>query len=327
MWNHSIISDFIIVGFPGLQDYQNILFIVFLALFLVTFIGNVTILLLVVADQRLHTPMYIFLWNLALLDVLMALALIPKLLSVFLSHKTVSFTECFVQMYFVISFGATEIFLVAAMAYDRYVAVVKPLHYNVIINFKTCLTIIISVWVFGFIVPIVTVTTAAFLPYCASKEIMHCFCDYPAVISLACADVTFYANFTLCLAMVVVYVPLLFVLWTYCRIVYAVIQLKSAESRKKAFSMCISHVIIVLMYYISCAIVYIGLRINNISYDGRIFIGGLNYFFTPMVNPIIYSLRNEQIKAAVQKYLNLYALFHKTDKRTSAVVHKTVTES
>uniref|UniRef100_A0A8C4TB84 Olfactory receptor n=1 Tax=Erpetoichthys calabaricus TaxID=27687 RepID=A0A8C4TB84_ERPCA len=294
-----------------LQDYQNILFIIFLALFLVTFIGNVTILLLVVADQRLHTAMYIFLWNLALLDVLMAVTLIPKLLSVLLSHKTVSFIECFVQMYCVIFFGATELFLVAAMAYDRYVAVVKPLHYNVIINFKTCLTIVTSVWVSGIMIPTITVIPVAFLPYCASKEIMHCFCDFPTVISLACADITFHSNFMFCLAMVGVYGPLLFVLWTY------LIKLKSAESRKKAFSMCISHVIIVLMYYLSCAMVYIGLRINNISYDGRIFIGGLNYFFTPMVNPIIYSLRNEQIKAAAQKYLNLYTLFHRTDKMPS----------
>ncbi|XP_028646179.1 olfactory receptor 10A2-like [Erpetoichthys calabaricus] len=318
-------SDFIIVGFPGLQDYQNILFIVFLALFLVILIGNVTILLLVVADQRLHTPMYIFLWNLALLDVLVAVSIIPKLLSVFLSHNTLSFTECFVQMYFALSFGAIELFLVAAMAYDRYVAVVKPLHYNVIINFKTCLTIIASVWVMGVIVVSITVIPVTLLPYCASKYIMHCFCDYPAVISLACTDVTFYANCTFSLAMIAVYGSLLFVLWTYCRIVNAVIKLKSAESRKKAFSMCISHVIVVLMFYISCSTVYIGLKINNISYDGRIFIGGLNYFFTPMVNPIIYSLRNEQIKAAVQKYLNLYTLFHRKDK-ISSTVHSTAAE-
>ncbi|KAG2457213.1 OR5F1 protein, partial [Polypterus senegalus] len=125
------ITDFILIGFPGLQDYNNILFGFFLVLFLVTCIGNLCILGLVILDQQLHTPMYFFLWNLALLDILMVTAITPKLLAVFLEHKTISFAACFVQMYMVISFGATEILLVAAMAYDRYVAVVKPLHYNI----------------------------------------------------------------------------------------------------------------------------------------------------------------------------------------------------
>uniref|UniRef100_A0A8C4SSA4 Olfactory receptor n=1 Tax=Erpetoichthys calabaricus TaxID=27687 RepID=A0A8C4SSA4_ERPCA len=280
------------------SGWSNILFAAFLTLFLVTCTGNLSILCLVILDQRLHTPMYFFLWNLALLDVLIATALIPKMLAVFLSHNTVSFAECFLQMYFVISFGLTEIFLVAAMAYDRYVAVVKPLHYNVIINLKTCITMAATVWILGFIIPLIPVALASYLPFCGSNKIMHCFCDYPAVISLACADVEEHAIGSLCLALTVIYVPFLFVLWTYFKIITSVLKLKTQESHKKAFSMCLSHVIIVLMYYISSAIVYIGLRIDSISYDGRIFIGGLNYFFTPMANPMIYSLRNKKIKAA-----------------------------
>ncbi|KAG2457214.1 olfactory receptor 6N1-like [Polypterus senegalus] len=302
------ITDFILIGFPGLQDYKNILFGFFLVLFLVTCTGNLCILGLVILDQRLHTPMYFFLWNLALLDVLMVTAITPKMLAVFLEHNTISFAACFVQMYMIISFGATEILLVAAMAYDRYVAVVKPLHYNVIINLKTCIVIAATVWMLGFLMPLIPVTLASYLPFCGSNQIMHCFCDYPTVISLACTDVSSHAIGSLCLVLIVVYVPFIFVLWTYLNIITSVIKLKTEESHKKAFSMCFSHVIVVLLYYISTAIDYIVLRIDSISYDGRILIGGLNYFFTPMVNPMIYSLRNKKIKAAAQKYFRIYVL-------------------
>uniref|UniRef100_A0A8C4SR69 Olfactory receptor n=1 Tax=Erpetoichthys calabaricus TaxID=27687 RepID=A0A8C4SR69_ERPCA len=313
------ITDFILIGFPGLQDYNNILFRFFLALFLVTCIGNLCILGLVILDQRLHTPMYFFLWNLALLDILMVTAIIPKLLAVFLQQKTISFAACFVQMYMVISFGATEILLVAAMAYDRYVAVVKPLHYNVIINLKTCIVIAATVWILGFLMPLIPVTMASYLPFCSSNQIMHCFCDYPTVISLACTDVSSHAIGSLCLVLIVVYVPFIFVLWTYLKIITSVIKLKTEGShKKKAFSMCLSHVIIVLMYYISTAIVYIGLRIDSISYDGRIFIGGLNYFFTPMANPMIYSLRNKKIKAAVRKYFRLSNILPEIKQNSSS---------
>ncbi|KAG2457216.1 olfactory receptor-like protein OLF3 [Polypterus senegalus] len=302
------ITEFILIGYPGLQDYNNILFGFFLVLFLVTCIGNLCILGLVILDQRLHTPMYFFLWNLALLDILMVTAIIPKLLAVFLEHKTISFTACFVQMYMIIFFGATEILLVAAMAYDRYVAVVKPLHYNVIVNLKTCILIAATVWILGFLIPLIPVIMASYLPFCGSNQIMHCFCDYATVTSLACTDVSSNAIGSLGFIIIFVYTPFIFVLWTYLKIITSVIKLKTEESHKKAFSMCFSHVIVVLLYYFSRAIDYIVLRIDSISYDGRILIGGLSYFFTPLVNPMIYSLRNEKIKAAAQKYFRIYVL-------------------
>uniref|UniRef100_A0A8C4TEK4 Olfactory receptor n=2 Tax=Erpetoichthys calabaricus TaxID=27687 RepID=A0A8C4TEK4_ERPCA len=311
----TLLTDFEIVGFPGLQDYKPALFAGFLTLFLVTLIANLLILILVALDQRLHVPMYFFLWNLSLLDILISIAIIPKLLAVLLGYSgTISLSACFGQMYFIISIGATENCLVAAMAYDRYVAVVKPLHYNVIINLKTCLVIAAIVWILGFLIPASSVTLASFLPYCASNRILHCFCDYPAVVSLACADITDHANGALGVAMLAIYVPFVFVLWSYFRIVLSVLKLKTAESRAKAFSMCSSHLIVVLLYYSSTAIVYIGLRINNISYDGRIFIGGLNYFLIPMVNPMIYSLRNEKMKEAAKKYMKFQFLISKKPK-------------
>ncbi|MBN3309398.1 OR6N2 protein, partial [Amia calva] len=309
-------SYFIIVGVPGLQEHYTTLFLIFLLLFLATILGNLMIVVLVSLDPRLHTPMYIFLWNLAVLDVLVTITIIPKLLAVLWGKNRISFTGCFLQMYFFISVTATEVFLVAAMAYDRYMAVVKPLHYNTIISTRVCLTMTTTVWALGFLVPLVSLVLASSVPFCTSNYVLHCFCDYPSVMSLACADVTAQVNFALLLVMIGVWGPFLFVLWSYYRIIMSVLKMKTVESRKKAFSMCSSHVVVVVLHYVSRAVVYIGLRVDSISPIGRIFIGALYYFLTPLVNPIIYSLRNEKIKAAAQRYFGLKFVFPHTAKNT-----------
>ncbi|MBN3303994.1 OR6N2 protein, partial [Amia calva] len=309
-------SDFIIVGMPGLQEHYTTLFFIFLLLFLATFLGNLLILVLLSLDPRLHTPMYFFLWNLALLDMLLTTTIIPKLLVVLLGHNRISFAGCFLQMYFYISISATEMFLVAAMAYDRYVAVVKPLHYNSIINSRVCLTMMSTVWALGFLSPVVSVAPASSVPFCTSNNILHIVCEYPSIMSLACADVSAQVNLTLLIAMVVTWGAFLFVLFTYCRIIIAVVKMKTVESRKKAFFMCSSHVVVVVLYYGSTAVEYIGLKVDSISPDGRIFIGGLNYFLTPLVNPIIYSLRNEKIKAAAKRYFRLKSAFPRCVKNS-----------
>uniref|UniRef100_A0A8C4SRM8 G-protein coupled receptors family 1 profile domain-containing protein n=1 Tax=Erpetoichthys calabaricus TaxID=27687 RepID=A0A8C4SRM8_ERPCA len=293
------------------------LFVGFLLLLLITLTTNLLILFLVLLDHRLNTPMYFFFCNLSILDILTATSIIPKLLVVLSGHdKTISFAACFGQMYFIVSFGSTENYLVAAMAYDWYIAVVKPLHYNVIINFKKCMLIMMIVWILGFLIPLVFLILAINLPYCASNRIMHCFCDYPSVISLACADITDHVNGSFGVALIAIYVPLLFVLWTYVRIIISVLKLKSTASLAKAFSMCSSHMTVVLMYYVASSVVYAGLKIEGISYDGRIFIGGLNYFLMPMVNPMIYSLRNEKMKEAAQRYIHLKFLFPQNAKNS-----------
>ncbi|MBN3318650.1 OR1C1 protein, partial [Atractosteus spatula] len=300
--NITLHSEFIIMGLPILQEQDTALFIIFLILFLATFLGNLLIVLLITFDQHFHTPMYFFLWNLAVLDILLSTSAIPKMLVGLLGNKIISFSGCFAQMYFLISFTAIEGFLVAAMAHDRYVAVVKPLHYNTLINTKACITMMSTAWVLGFLAPLLSVVLASTLSFCGSNFILHIVCDYHSVMSLACGDVTAQMNFTLSIAMLSIYVPFLYVLWTYCRIIASVMKLKIVEGRKKAFSMCSSHVTVVFLYYASGAVVYIGLREERIPPDGCIFIGGLNYFLTPLLNPIIYSLRNEKIKAAVQMY-------------------------
>uniref|UniRef100_W5NP08 Olfactory receptor n=1 Tax=Lepisosteus oculatus TaxID=7918 RepID=W5NP08_LEPOC len=300
--NVTLHSEFIIMGLPGLQEHNSALFIFFLILLLATFLGNLLIMVLISLDHRLHTPMYFFLWNLAVLGVLTVVTLLPKLLVVLSSHdKTISFSGCFAQIYFFTTFAVVEVFLLAVMAYDRYVAIVKPLHYNNIMSSKVCITMMSSVWFMGFIIPLTSVVLASTLPFCSSNLILHIVCDYPTVMSLACGDVTAQLNLALSLAMVVVYIPVPFVLWSYFRIVWLVVKMKTVESRKKAFSMCSSHIVLVFLYYASGTLVYIGLRVKSIPPDGHIVIGAVYYFLTPLVNPIIYSLRNENIKAAAHR--------------------------
>ncbi|XP_066563571.1 olfactory receptor 6N2-like [Amia ocellicauda] len=302
-------SYFIIVGVPGLQEHYTTLFLILLLFFLTTILGNLLILVLLSLDPRLHTPMYFFLWNLALLDMLLTVIVTPKLLAVLLGHNRISFTGCFLQMYFFISVSATEVFLVAAMAYDRYVAVVKPLHYNSIISTRVCLTMTTTVWVLGFLLPVLSVVLASSVPFCASIHILHVLCEYPSVMTLACSDVTAQVTFAMLLVNMGSWGPFVFVLFTYGRIIISVVKMKTVESRKKAFFMCSSHIVVVMLYYITTAMVYIALRVDSISPDGRVLIGGLYYFLTPLVNPIIYSLRNEKIKAAAQRYFGLKSAF------------------
>ncbi|XP_006643050.2 olfactory receptor 6N1-like [Lepisosteus oculatus] len=304
--NRTLHSEFIIVGLPGLQEHYIALFIFFLILFLAIIMGNLLILVLVALDHGLQTPMYFFLGNLSLLDILLTSTVIPKLLAVLLHHNNIiSFSGCFIQMHFFIAFAAIEGFLVAAMSYDRYAAIVKPLHYNTLINTKVCLKMASTIWVLGVFAPLLSVVPASTLPFCGSNLILHIVCDYRTVMSLACGDVTVHVNFTLLMAMMSIYIPFLYVLWTYCRIIASVMKLKTVVSRKKAFSMCSSHVAVVFLYYVSSAVVYIGLRVESIPPDGRIFVGAVYYFLTPLLNPIIYWLRNEKIKAAAQRYFSL----------------------
>nr|XP_015194675.1 PREDICTED: olfactory receptor 6N2-like [Lepisosteus oculatus] len=187
------------------------------------------------------------------------------------------------------------------MAYDRYVAVVKPLHYNNLISTKACITMMFTAWMLGFLGPLLPILLASTLPFCGSNFILHIVCDYHSVMSLACGDFTAQVNFTLSIAMLSINVPFLYILWTYCRIIASVMKLKIMESRKKAFSMCSSHVTVVFLCYGSGAVVYIGLRVERIPPDGRIIIGGFNYLLTPLLNPIIYSLRNEKLQVAFQR--------------------------
>uniref|UniRef100_A0A8C4SQE0 G-protein coupled receptors family 1 profile domain-containing protein n=1 Tax=Erpetoichthys calabaricus TaxID=27687 RepID=A0A8C4SQE0_ERPCA len=296
----STVTEFELVCFPGFQDNKMFLFFGFFVLLLITLTSNLVFILLVSLDHRLHTPMYFFLCNLSLLDIMMAISITPKLLAVFRGYNKINFSDCFLQLYFIISSGCTENFLFAAMAYDRYIAVVKPLHYNMIINGKKCFLIMVITWILGFLFPAANTILASILPFCASNKIMHCYCDLPALLSLACAEITDQADGLFGLAVIANYVPLIYVLWSYVKIVLCVLRLKTTESRTKAFSMCSSHIVMVVMNYVFAFIMFIELKME---------VGILNCLLIPMVNPMIYSLSNQKLKEAAKKLWTLLKAF------------------
>ncbi|XP_039601957.1 olfactory receptor 6N1-like [Polypterus senegalus] len=296
-------QEFLLAGIPGLQAHQNLLFIAFLLVYLGVMVGNLLILYLVFQDRRLHTPMYFFLCNLALLDIVISNTIVPKMFAVILlEDRIISFSGCFLQMYLILSVGSTENLILIIMAYDRYVAIMKPLHYHLIINGKLCVLLTVGAWGLGYLVSFVPLINALLLSYCGPNNIEYCYCDYPTVVSLACADVTNIINTNFILDMCIINISLLLIIVSYLKIILNVYFI-NPEDCWKAFSTCSTHLIVVLTFYFSLDFIYITFTTGNISADARIIIGVIIYLLMPLLNPIIYSLRNKEIKQAAKKYL------------------------
>ncbi|XP_078515127.1 olfactory receptor 2AT4-like [Lissotriton helveticus] len=297
-------TDFILTGFLSLQNFQIPLFIFFLFLYLLILIGNIMILSTVLLDRTLHKPMYFFLSNLSVLDIVCTTTTVPKMLAMFLFEaNTISFSGCFLQMYFFHSFTVNESFLLVVMAYDRYVAICSPLHYATKMTKRKNVLIATSSWISAFIVPVPAVIQTSQLHFCGSTHVEHCFCDHLSVVQAACSDATFQTFLGFSIAMVVSIVPLMLVSLSYLNIIISVLKLNSKESQKRAFSTCSAHLIVVTTFYASMAISYISYRADmtrNIHVMGSIAFAIL----TPMVNPIIYTLRNKEVKDAMTKILN-----------------------
>ncbi|XP_028647525.1 olfactory receptor 10A4-like [Erpetoichthys calabaricus] len=297
------VKEFYLVGVPGLQDRQNLLCILFLLLYVAVMAGNLLMLYLVLLDQRLHTPMYFFLCHLSVLDVLLSTLILPKMMAVFLlEDRLISFAGCFLQMYLILASGSTENIILLVMAYDRYVAIMKPLHYHLIINGKVCVVLTTVAWALGYMAPLLHVLDAMSLPYCGPNIVQYCYCDFSSVAILACADVTDVLKKAVVAAMCVVNIPLLLILGSYFIIILNIYS-RSKEDSKKAFSTCASHLFIVSVYYFSADLLYITVVTGSMSADNRVIMGVLSYLLTPLLNPIVYSLRNKQIKQAAKKYL------------------------
>ncbi|XP_058885613.1 olfactory receptor 6N1-like [Acipenser ruthenus] len=292
------VREFVIVGGEqSLEEFYTELSVSLLLVYLITLIGNLVIIVLVLIDHRLHTPMYYFLWNLSFVDIMIITTIIPKMLAVCLmKDNVISFEGCFLQMYFFLSFECTECFLLTVMAYDRYIAICKPLHYSTIITERMCVILVAIAWILGLLGPVTSVSLAAQLPFCGPNKLIYWFCDYPPVVQLACTDTTFLIDLALAVAMIVIYIPFLIIVWSYVRIIICIFRIPPGEGRRKAFSTCSSHLIIVLLYFFSSAFVYIVVRIGNVSSDTRTLLAVCYSFATPMANPIIYSLRNKEIR-------------------------------
>ncbi|XP_005404778.1 PREDICTED: olfactory receptor-like protein OLF3 [Chinchilla lanigera] len=300
--NQTWVSEFILLGLSSDWDVQVSLFVLFLIMYLVTVLGNFLIVLLIRLDSRLHTPMYFFLINLSLVDVSYATSIVPQLLVHFLAeHKAIPFVSCAAQLFFSLALGGIEFVLLAVMAYDRYVAVCDPLRYSAIMHSGLCSRLAITSWASGCTNSLMQTAITFQLPMCTNKYIDHISCELLAVVRLACVDTSSNEVAITISSIVLLMTPFLLVLLSYIQII-AILKIQSREGRRKAFHTCASHLTVVALCYGMAIFTYIQPHSSPSVLQEKL-ISLFYAVFTPMLNPMIYSLRNKEVKAAWQKLL------------------------
>ncbi|XP_013920524.1 PREDICTED: olfactory receptor 11L1-like [Thamnophis sirtalis] len=295
------ITEFIVLGFGNVGQWQSLLFFVFLVIYIVATAGNVLIVTLVAVDQHLHTPMYFFLGNLSCLETFYISNIVPKMMAGLLTDKnTISFRNCFVQFFFFSSLMATECYLLSAMSYDRYLAICKPLHYTKSMTTRICIQLAASSWISSLIAGVFLLSVMLQLTFCGPNEIDHYFCDTYPIMKLSCSDISFVELISFILAFAFTLPPFLLTLTSYIYIISTILKIPSTIGRKKAFSTCSSHLIMVSLFYGTIMIVY-GLPKRKILSDVNKIFSFLYTVLNPLANPFIYSLRNNEVKDAIKR--------------------------
>ncbi|XP_053902641.1 olfactory receptor 10A7-like [Malaclemys terrapin pileata] len=301
--NLTAVTDFIFLGFSDLQHLQPLLFVIVLLIYLFTLIGNGLIIAVTVADLALNTPMYFFLRNLSVLEICYTSVVIPKTLTDLLSERrAISFLGCAVQMYFYLFFGSTECGLLTVMSYDRYVAICNPMRYSLIMSRKVTLSLAAVVWIVGKLVACEQTEAIFILPFHGPNQINHFFCDVLSVLRLVSTDKSLINAILSFLTVVFTIVPLILIIISYASIIWTILKMHSGEGRRKAFSTCSSHLITVILFYCSGFITYMRPS-SNVSVDTNRALALLYTVIIPAFNPIIYSLRNKEVKEALRKFL------------------------
>ncbi|XP_032744670.1 olfactory receptor 2H2-like [Rattus rattus] len=303
MFNQSSPMGFLLLGFSEHPHLEKILFVVVLCSYLLTLLGNTLILLLSTLDPRLHSPMYFFLSNLSFLDLCFTTTCVPQMLfNLWGPTKTISFLGCSVQLFIFMLLGTTECILLTVMAFDRYVAVCQPLHYATIIHPHLCRQLSAVAWGIGLIQSIVQTPPTLHLPFCPHRQIDDFLCEVPSLIRLSCGDTTFNEIQLAVAGVIFLLVPLSLILVSYGVIARAVLKTNSSKGRRKAFGTCSSHLIVVTLFYSSGIAVYLQPKNPYAQERGKFF--GLFYAVgTPTFNPLVYTLRNKEVKRAFWKLL------------------------
>ncbi|XP_053319121.1 putative olfactory receptor 2B8 [Spea bombifrons] len=301
--NQTSVVEFILLGLSSQPKIEIWLFMVFLACYIISLTGNIIIIWISKVDPRLQTPMYFFLNNLSFLDIWYTSCIVPKMLVNFLSSKkTISFKWCIIQMFIHMILGGTECLILLVMAYDRYVAICSPLHYTSIMHSVLCIKMATGSWMIGLINSLIHTVFALHLPFCGPNVINHFFCEVPAVLDLACADASPNKTVIFFCASLMVMIPFFLILITYVYIIVNILKIRSSAGRKKAFSTCASHVIVVCLFYGTIIFMYMRPGQNRILKQDKM--ATLFYsVVTPMVNPLIYTLRNKDVKGAVKQVI------------------------
>ncbi|XP_032163294.1 olfactory receptor 13C7-like [Mustela erminea] len=297
MTNQTAVTEFILLGLQEHRNLETVLFVLCLGIYGVNVLGNSLLMGLSVLDPRLHSPMYFFLSNLSLMDICGTSSFVPLMLVNFLeAQRTISFPGCALQMYLTLALGSTECLLLAVMAYDRYVAICQPLRYPEIMNGQTCVRMAVLSWGTGFANSLLQSLLTWSLPFCGHNIINHFFCEILAVLKLACGDISLNALMLVVATAVLTLAPLLLICLSYVVILATILRVPSAAGRRKAFSTCSAHITVVVVFYGTISFMYFKPKAKDPDLDKII---ALFYgVVTPSLNPIIYSLRNAEVKAA-----------------------------
>ncbi|XP_075407041.1 olfactory receptor 7A10-like [Tenrec ecaudatus] len=299
--NHTQFPEFILLGLSEEAELQPLLFGLFLSMYLVTFTGNLLIILAITTDSHLHTPMYFFLSNLSFTDICFTSTTVPKMLmNIQMQNRVITYEDCITQMYFFLLFVGLDNFLLTVMAYDRLVAICHPLHYMVIMNPRFSGLLLLVSWVLSFLQSLLNVLLVLQLSFCTELEISHFFCEFNQVVHLACSD-TFLNDLVMYLTTGILgVIPVSGILFSYMKIVSSILKISSVGGKYKAFSTCGSHLSVVSLFYGTALGVYLSLA--AIDNSRATAIASVMYTVaTPMLNPFIYSLRNKDIKQALRK--------------------------
>ncbi|KAM6216371.1 olfactory receptor 6C6-like [Rhynchocyon petersi] len=303
MKNQSKEIEFILLGLTDDPLLQTVIFLFLFLNYNLSLMGNLIIIILTLIDSHLKTPMYFFLRNFSFLEISFTTVCIPKFLTTILTgDKRISYNSCATQLFFFLWLGVTEFYLLAAMSYDRYVAICKPLHYPILMNTRVCYQLVLSSWVTGFLIIFPPLVLGLQLDFCASRTIDHFLCDTSPVLQISCTDTRLIELMAFVLAVVTLVITLLLVALSYTCIIQTILKFPSAQQRSKAFSTCSSHMVVVSITYGSCIFMYM-----KPSAKERVTltkgVAVLNTSVAPLLNPFIYTLRNKQVKEALKAML------------------------
>ncbi|XP_004584681.2 olfactory receptor 4K15 [Ochotona princeps] len=301
--NYSRVSEFVLLGLTSSKELQPILFVVFLLLYLAILMGNFLIILTVISDSRLHTPMYFLLANLSFIDMCVASFATPKMIADLLAeHKTISFDACLAQIFFVHLFTGGEMIILVSMAYDRYVAICKPLHYMTIMSRNVCVTLVLISWLVGFIHTTSQLAFTINLPFCGPNEVDSFFCDLPLVTKLACID-TYVVSLLIVADSGFLSLSSFLLLLVSYTVILITVRNRSSASMAKARSTLTAHITVVILFFGPCIFIYVW-PFSSYSVDKVLAV--FYTIFTPILNPVIYTLRNKEMKAAMSKLRSRY---------------------
>ncbi|XP_027279795.1 olfactory receptor 1361 [Cricetulus griseus] len=304
--NQSMVSEFLLLGLSRQpQQQQQLLFLLFLIMYLVTVLGNLLIILAIGTDSHLHTPMYFFLSNLSFVDVCFSSTSVPKVLAIhILRNQAISFSGCLMQIYFICVFAVMDNFLLAVMAYDRYVAICHPLHYATKMTHQLCALLVVGSWVVASLNALLHTLLMARLSFCADNIIPHFFCDVTPLLKLSCSDTHLNELMILFVAGLLMIAPFVCILVSYVLIACAVLRVSSTRGRWKAFSTCSSHLAVVCLFYGTIISLYFNPSSSHSA--GKDTASAVMYtVVTPMLNPFIYSLKNKDMKGALRRVLTM----------------------